>query len=127
MRSLKPSDSTFVRAISICSFWTLAFHSFGMSGAFLFVDLPARGNFTASMEAAVGDSGRIEDYFLELTGRTPRTPTVADIAPTPDEMQMLRDENHQSPGNSKPIQTIRPEMLFRMKSHTEKSRRRNRV
>ncbi|NRQ18905.1 plasmid replication protein RepC [Ensifer sesbaniae] len=43
-------------------------------------------------EGAAGDWGRIEAMFLELTGRIPRTPTVADIEPILDEMQMLRDE-----------------------------------
>ncbi|MEY9624969.1 plasmid replication protein RepC [Sinorhizobium fredii] len=43
-------------------------------------------------EGAAGDWGRIEEYFLELTGRIPRTPTTADIEPILDEMQMLREE-----------------------------------
>ncbi|WP_077967506.1 plasmid replication protein RepC [Ensifer adhaerens] len=48
---------------------------------------------TAAMEeGAAGDWGRIEDMFVELTGRIPRTPTAADIEPILEEMQMLRDE-----------------------------------
>ncbi|AWI62370.1 plasmid replication protein RepC [Sinorhizobium fredii] len=43
-------------------------------------------------EGAAGDWGRIEEMFLELTGRIPRTPTIADIEPILDEMQMLREE-----------------------------------
>ncbi|APG92981.1 plasmid replication protein RepC [Sinorhizobium americanum] len=43
-------------------------------------------------EGAAGDWGRIEGMFLELTGRIPRTPTIADIEPILDEMQMLREE-----------------------------------
>ena len=43
-------------------------------------------------EGAAGDWGRIEGMFIELTGRIPRTPTVADIVPILDEMQMLREE-----------------------------------
>ncbi|MCY1740938.1 plasmid replication protein RepC [Ensifer sp. SL37] len=43
-------------------------------------------------EGAAGDWGRIEELFLELTGRIPRTPTHADIAPILEEMEMLREE-----------------------------------
>lgn len=43
-------------------------------------------------EGAAGDWDRIEDMFIELTGRIPRTPTVTDIEPILDEMQLLRDE-----------------------------------
>ncbi|AUX78664.1 plasmid replication protein RepC [Sinorhizobium fredii] len=46
----------------------------------------------AMEEGAAGDWGRIEEAFLELTGRIPRTPTTADIEPVLDEMQMLREE-----------------------------------
>ncbi|MGF6157427.1 replication initiation protein RepC [Ensifer sp. KUDG1] len=42
-------------------------------------------------EGAAGDWDRIEDMFIELTGRIPRTPTVTDIEPILDEMQLLRD------------------------------------
>ncbi|MBV7518936.1 plasmid replication protein RepC [Ensifer sp. ENS12] len=43
-------------------------------------------------EGAAGDWGRIEDYFIALIGRIPRTPTISDIEPILDEMQILRDE-----------------------------------
>lgn len=43
-------------------------------------------------EGATGDWGRIEDHYIALIARIPRTPTVADIEPILDEMQMLRDE-----------------------------------
>jgi replication initiation protein RepC len=43
-------------------------------------------------EGAAGDWGRVEDLFLDLTGRIPRTPTIADIQPILEEMEMLREE-----------------------------------
>jgi replication initiation protein RepC len=43
-------------------------------------------------EGAARDWRGIEDMFVELIGRIPRTPTVADIEPILDEMQKLRDE-----------------------------------
>jgi replication initiation protein RepC len=46
----------------------------------------------AMEEGAPGDWGRIEELFLDLTGRIPRTPTIADIQPILEEMEMLREE-----------------------------------
>ncbi|MBD9524424.1 replication initiation protein RepC [Ensifer sp. ENS02] len=46
----------------------------------------------AMEEGAAGDWGRIEELFLDLTGRIPRTPTIADIQPILEEMEMLREE-----------------------------------
>ncbi|MBP2238664.1 replication initiation protein RepC [Sinorhizobium kostiense] len=46
----------------------------------------------AMEEGAAGDWGRIEEYFLELTRRIPRSPKTADMEPVLDEMQMLREE-----------------------------------
>ncbi|MCY1740972.1 plasmid replication protein RepC [Ensifer sp. SL37] len=43
-------------------------------------------------EGAAGDWGRNEDVFLELTGRIPRTPTLADIEAILEELEMLREE-----------------------------------
>ncbi|RVE87047.1 plasmid replication protein RepC [Sinorhizobium meliloti] len=46
----------------------------------------------AMEEGAAGDWGHIEEIFLGLTGRIPRTPTIADIQPILEEMEMLREE-----------------------------------
>ncbi|WP_026620592.1 replication initiation protein RepC (plasmid) [Ensifer sp. WSM1721] len=46
----------------------------------------------AMEEGAAGDWGRIEEVFLGLTGRIPRTPTIADIDTILEEMKMLREE-----------------------------------
>ncbi|NRQ19018.1 hypothetical protein BHMPCIPO_06285 [Ensifer sesbaniae] len=46
----------------------------------------------AMEEGAAGDWGRIEEIFLGLTGRIPRTPTVVDLQQTLEEMEMLREE-----------------------------------
>lgn len=46
----------------------------------------------AMEEGAAGDWGRIEEHFLGLTGRIPRTPTIANIQPILEEMEMLREE-----------------------------------
>ncbi|MCA1494028.1 replication initiation protein RepC [Ensifer sp. NBAIM29] len=43
-------------------------------------------------EGAAGDWGHIEEVFLGLTGRIPRTPTVADLKQILEEMEMLREE-----------------------------------
>lgn len=43
-------------------------------------------------EGAAGDWGRIEELFLDLTGRIPRTPTIADLQQILEEMEMLREE-----------------------------------
>jgi len=43
-------------------------------------------------ERAAGDWGHIEEMFLGLTGRIPRTPTVADLQQILEEMEMLREE-----------------------------------
>ncbi|SDO04164.1 replication initiation protein RepC [Ensifer sp. YR511] len=43
-------------------------------------------------EGAAGDWGRVEDHYIALIARIPRTPTVLDIEPILDEMQMLREE-----------------------------------
>lgn len=43
-------------------------------------------------EGAAGDWGHIEEMFLGLTGRIPRTPTVADLQQILEEMEMLREE-----------------------------------
>ncbi|ASP56590.1 MULTISPECIES: plasmid replication protein RepC [Sinorhizobium] len=43
-------------------------------------------------EGAAGDWGHIEGVFLGLTGRIPRTPTVADLQQILEEMEMLREE-----------------------------------
>lgn len=43
-------------------------------------------------EGAAGDWGGLDDMFIELTGRIPRTPTMADITSILGEMQMLRKE-----------------------------------
>ncbi|RVK16934.1 plasmid replication protein RepC [Sinorhizobium meliloti] len=43
-------------------------------------------------EGAAGDWGRIEEHFLDLTGRIPRTPTIADLQQILEEMEMLREE-----------------------------------
>ncbi|MQU96430.1 plasmid replication protein RepC [Sinorhizobium meliloti] len=46
----------------------------------------------AMEEGAAGDWGRIEEIFLGLTGRIPRTPTNVDLQQILDEMEMLREE-----------------------------------
>ncbi|MGJ7042789.1 replication initiation protein RepC [Shinella sp. BE166] len=46
----------------------------------------------AMEEGAAGDWGRIEEIFLGLTGRIPRTPTAADLQQILEEMEMLREE-----------------------------------
>ncbi|CAD7025925.1 replication protein C [Pseudorhizobium halotolerans] len=46
----------------------------------------------AMEEGAAGDWGRIEEIFLGLTGRIPRTPTIADLQQILEEMEMLREE-----------------------------------
>ncbi|OAP35154.1 replication initiation protein RepC [Sinorhizobium glycinis] len=43
-------------------------------------------------EGAAGDWERIEEIFLGLTGRIPRTPTIADLQQIIEEMEMLRAE-----------------------------------
>jgi replication initiation protein RepC len=43
-------------------------------------------------EGAAGDWGHIEEVFLGLTGRIPRTPTIADLQQILEEMEMLREE-----------------------------------
>ncbi|RVG47189.1 plasmid replication protein RepC [Sinorhizobium meliloti] len=43
-------------------------------------------------EGAAGDWGHIEEMFLGLTGRIPRTPTGADLQQILEEMEMLREE-----------------------------------
>jgi replication initiation protein RepC len=43
-------------------------------------------------EGAAGDWGHIEEMFLGLTGRIPRTPTVAELQQILEEMEMLREE-----------------------------------
>ncbi|PZP55049.1 MAG: replication initiation protein RepC, partial [Delftia acidovorans] len=43
----------------------------------------------AMEEGAAGDWGRIEEIFLGLTGRIPRTPTIADLQQIIEEMEML--------------------------------------
>ncbi|MDW9819521.1 replication initiation protein RepC [Sinorhizobium meliloti] len=43
-------------------------------------------------EGAAGDWGHIEGIFLGLTGRIPRTPTIADLQQILEEMEMLREE-----------------------------------
>ncbi|THK34133.1 replication initiation protein RepC [Ensifer sp. MPMI2T] len=46
----------------------------------------------AMEEGAAGDWRRIEEIFLSLTGRIPRTPTIADLQQILEEMEMLREE-----------------------------------
>ncbi|MDE3795724.1 replication initiation protein RepC [Sinorhizobium meliloti] len=46
----------------------------------------------AMEEGAAGDWVHIEEMFLGLTGRIPRTPTVADLQQILEEMEMLREE-----------------------------------
>ncbi|MDW9689303.1 plasmid replication protein RepC [Sinorhizobium meliloti] len=46
----------------------------------------------AMEEGAAGDWGHIEGIFLGLTGRIPRTPTIADLQQILEEMEMLREE-----------------------------------
>jgi len=46
----------------------------------------------AMEEGAAGDWGHIEEHFLGLTGRIPRTPTIAELRPILEEMEMLREE-----------------------------------
>ncbi|CCE98537.1 Replication protein C (plasmid) [Sinorhizobium fredii HH103] len=43
-------------------------------------------------EGTAGDWGRVEEVFIELTGRIPRTPTIAGMKPILEEMEMLREE-----------------------------------
>ncbi|KQY23763.1 plasmid replication protein RepC [Rhizobium sp. Root482] len=43
-------------------------------------------------EGAPGDWGPIEEHFIELLARLPRTPQIGDLAPIAEEMEMLRDE-----------------------------------
>jgi replication initiation protein RepC len=43
-------------------------------------------------EGAAGDWGTIEDHFVRLVARIPRTPTTAELEPILEEMKMLRDE-----------------------------------
>ncbi|CCE98634.1 putative replication protein C (plasmid) [Sinorhizobium fredii HH103] len=46
----------------------------------------------AMEEGAAGDWGTIEDHFVRLVARIPRTPTTAELEPILEEMEMLRDE-----------------------------------
>jgi hypothetical protein len=46
----------------------------------------------AMEEGAAGDWGTIEDHFVRLVARIPRTPTTAELEPILEEMKMLRDE-----------------------------------
>ncbi|WP_081160671.1 plasmid replication protein RepC [Ensifer aridi] len=46
----------------------------------------------AMEEGAAGDWGHIEEIFLGLTGRIPRTPTIVDLQRILEEMEMLREE-----------------------------------
>ncbi|XNO40732.1 plasmid replication protein RepC (plasmid) [Sinorhizobium meliloti] len=43
-------------------------------------------------EGAAGDWGRVEEVYIELTRRIPRTPTITEIEPILEEMEMLREE-----------------------------------
>ncbi|TCL63651.1 plasmid replication protein RepC [Rhizobium sp. BK251] len=43
-------------------------------------------------EGAGGDWPAIEDHFLTLLGRIPRSPTIEDLASVVDEMELLRNE-----------------------------------
>jgi replication initiation protein RepC len=48
---------------------------------------------TAAMEeGAAGDWGTIEEHYIALLGRLPRTPQIGDLEPIIEEMEMLRDE-----------------------------------
>jgi len=46
----------------------------------------------AMEEGASGDWGMIEEHFIGLIARLPRTPQVGDLEPIIEEMEMLRDE-----------------------------------
>ena len=48
---------------------------------------------SAAMEEGVsGNWGTIEAHFVGLLARLPRTPTIDDLTPIAEEMEMLRDE-----------------------------------
>ncbi|WP_426233533.1 plasmid replication protein RepC [Pararhizobium sp. DWP3-4] len=46
----------------------------------------------AMEEGASGDWGTIEQHFIGLLARLPRTPIIGDLEPITEEMEMLRDE-----------------------------------
>ena len=94
-----------------------------------------RKMITAAMEeGADGDWAKIEDHFLALIGRLPRSPRHEDVTAILEEMSMLRDEivnileiqlksenMHANGGqNDCHIQNSKPESIYELEPSSEK-------